>query len=136
MKLYYSPGACSLASHIVLREVSEDFELERIDLNTLKSESGEDFAQINPKGYVPALRLDEEQVLTEGAAILQFIADHHPQAKLAPTCGHIRRARMNEHLNYIASELHKAFGPLFSETASEESQESPQKTRCQETGTV
>lgn len=120
MKLYYKPGACSLASHIVLREIGEDFELESVDTNTQKTETGADFAQINPKGYVPVLRLDGGQVITEGAAVLQYLADQHPEAGLAPKPGTLERARLQEHLNFVSSELHKAFGPFFSPSASDE----------------
>lgn len=119
MKLYYSPGACSLSPHIVLREAGMDFEIERVDLASHLTETGTDFVQINPKGYVPALRLDDDQVLTEGAAIVQFIADLHPEAGLAPKPGTLERARLQEHLNYIAAEYHKAFAPLFASDASE-----------------
>ncbi len=119
MKLYYSPGACSLSPHIVLREAGVNFEIERVDTANGKTESGADYAQINPKGYVPALRLDDGQVLTEGAAIVQFIADLHPEADLAPQPGSLERARLQEHLNFIAAEYHKAFGPLFSSDTSE-----------------
>ena len=120
MKLYYKPGACSLASHIVLREIGQDFELERVDTDTQKTETGADFRPINPKGYVPVLRLDDGQVITEGAAVLQYIADQHPEAGLAPKTGTLERARLQEHLNFVSSELHKAFGPFFSSSASDE----------------
>lgn len=113
MKLYYAPGACSLSPHISLREAGVPFDLERVDLASRKTASGEDFSKINPKGYVPALRLDDGEVLTEGAAMVQFIADRHPLAGLAPANGTLERARLQEHLNFIASELHKAFSPLF-----------------------
>ena len=119
MKLYYSPGTCSLSPHIVLREAGMDFEIERVDLGSHLTETGADFLQINPKGYVAALRLDDGQVLTEGAAIVQFIADLRPESGLAPKPGTLERARLQEHLNYIATEYHKAFGPLFSSDASE-----------------
>ena len=119
MKLYYSPGACSLSPHIVLREAGMDFEIERVDLGSHRTETGDDFAQINPKGYVPALRLDDGQVLTEGAVIVQFIADLRPESDLAPKPGTLERARLQEHLNFIAAEYHKAFGPFFSSDASD-----------------
>ena len=119
MKLYYSPGACSLSPHVVLHEAGVNFEIERVDLASHLTETGADFTQINPKGYVPALRLDDGQVLTEGAAIVQFIADLHPKAGLVPMPGTLERARLQEYLNYIAAEYHKAFGPLFSSDASE-----------------
>lgn len=120
MKLYYSPGACSLASHIILHEVAKDFEIEKVDTGAQQTETGADFSAINPKGYVPALLLDDGQVLTEGAAVLQYIADQHPRAGLAPQAGTVQRARLQEHLNFVSSELHKAFGPFFSSTASDE----------------
>lgn len=116
MNLYYKPGACSLAAHIALREAGVAFELEQVDTAAQKTASGADFTAINPKGYVPALRLDDGQVLTEGAAVLQFIADRAPESGLAPKPGTLERTRVQEHLNYVASELHKAFSPLFSDT--------------------
>ena len=119
MKLYYSPGACSLSPHIVLREAGMDFEIERVDLASHLTETGADFMQINPKGYVPALRLDNGQVLTEGAAIVQFIADLHPASGLAPKPETLERTRLQEQLNYIATEYHKAFGPFFVSDATE-----------------
>ncbi len=119
MKLYYKSGACSLATHIVLHEAGEAFDIEEVDTEAGRTKSGGDFIAINPKGYVPALELASGDVLTEGAAILQYIADQHPETDLAPKAGTIARARLQEHLNYTASELHKAFGPFFSSTAGE-----------------
>lgn len=124
MKLYYKPGACSLSPHIVLRESGADFEIEQVDTDTKKTASGADFKKINPKGYVPALELENGQVLTEGAAIVQYLADQRPDAGLAPEAGSLERARMQEYLNYVASEFHKAFGPLFNPVASAAEQES------------
>ena len=111
--LYYTPGACSLSPHIVLREAGLDFELERVDLAAKKTETGADYRAVNPKGYVPALRLDDGQVLTEGAAIVQYLADKRPDARLAPPAGTLERVRLQEHLNFVASELHKAFSPAI-----------------------
>ncbi|HAT85327.1 MAG TPA: glutathione transferase GstA [Rhizobiales bacterium] len=119
MKLYYKPGACSLASHIALHETGCMFEIEAVDTVTGRTEKGADYHAINPKGYVPALDLNEGGVLTEGAAVLQYIADSHPAAELAPEAGTMARARMQEQLNWIGTELHKAFGPLFREGTSE-----------------
>ncbi len=119
MRLYYMPGACSLASHIAMREAGMTFDIDQVDGKTKTTGSGADFTAINPKGYVPALHLDDGELLTEGAAVLQFIADQNPQAGLAPQVGTLERARLQEHLNYIASELHKAFGPFFGPTPPE-----------------
>ena len=113
MKLFYAPGACSLSPHIVLRELGLPFALEAVDLKTKTTEAGADFAAINPKGYVPALQLDDGEVLTEGAAIVQYLADRHAPGTLAPVAGTVERARLNGHLNFISAELHKGFGPLF-----------------------
>lgn len=113
MKLYYSPGACSLSPHIVLRELGRDFDIERVDGTTKVTETGADLRAINPKGYVPALRLADGEVLTEGAAIVQYLADSNGAYQLAPKPGTLARARLQEHLNYIASELHQAFAPIF-----------------------
>lgn len=113
MKLYYSPGACSLSPHIVLEEAGLPFDLEKVDLRTHKTEKGEDFYAINPKGYVPALRLDDGALLTEGPAITQYLADLKPETQLAPAAGTLPRYRLVEWLNFIATELHKQFGPLF-----------------------
>lgn len=127
MKLYYTPGACSLSPHIVLREAGFAFDAERVDLSTHKTESGADFYTINPKGYVPALVLDDGEVLTEGAAIVQYLADLKPEARLAPPAGTLERARLHEQLVFIAAELHKAYGPLFSPGASEDAKATARK---------
>ncbi len=119
MKLYYMPGACSLASHILLREVDADFELEAVYPGSGLTDSGQQFRSINPKGYVPALELDDGEVLSEGAAILQFIADSSPDQIRMPAPGTLPRAKMQEYLNYTASELHKAFSPLFAQSSDE-----------------
>lgn len=123
MKLFYAPGACSLSPHIVLRELGLSFALEAVDLKTKKTESGADFTAINPKGYVPALQLDDGEVLTEGAAIVQYLADKHAPGTLAPVAGTVERARVNGHLNFISAELHKAFGPLFNPALAPEARE-------------
>jgi glutathione S-transferase len=120
MRLYFSPGACSLSPHIVLREAGLSFELEQVDLPTKKTRAGVAYATINPKGAVPALQLDDGQVLTEGVAIVQYLADQKPEANLAPAAGTMERYRLQEWLNYIASELHKAFSPLFRSTTPED----------------
>lgn len=113
MKLYYTPGFCSLSPHIVLHELGGLFDVERVDVATKKTETGADFRAVNPKGYVPALQLQDGQVLTEGAAIVQFLADVNGARHLAPEPGTLARARLQESLNFIATELHKAFSPLF-----------------------
>ena len=116
MKLYYAPGACSLAIHIAAREAGLPLSLEKVDLAARKTETGADFLSINPKGYVPALALAEGDILTEAAALLQFVADRQPQAGLAPAHGTMERHRLNEWLAFIASEIHKGFGPLWNPT--------------------
>lgn len=123
MKLFYAPGTCSLSPHIVLRELGLSFTLEAVDLGTRTTASGEDFTVINPKGYVPALQLDDGEVLTEGAAIVQYLADKHAPGTLAPVAGTVERARLNGHLNFISSELHKGFGPLFQPALAPEARE-------------
>lgn len=117
MKLYYAPGACSLAVHIVLREAGYDFELDRVDLAAKTTAGGEDYTQVNGKGYVPALRLDDGQVLTEAAVIVQYLADHKPASGLAPPAGGMARYRLMEWLNFIAAEIHKTLGALFNSQA-------------------
>ena len=123
MKLFYTPGACSLSPHIVLRELGLPFVLEAVDLRSKTTASGADFTAINPKGYVPALQLDDGEVLTEGAAIVQYLADKHAPGTLAPIAGTAERARLNGHLNFISAELHKAFGPLFNPLLAPEARE-------------
>jgi glutathione S-transferase len=113
MKLYFSPGACSLHPHITLREAGVPFELERVDLRSHKVHDGTDYYTVNPKGYVPALRLDDGSLLTEGAVIDQYVADLRPEKKLIPAAGTMDRYHLQEWLNFIAAEIHKAFGPLF-----------------------
>lgn len=120
MKLYYTPGACSMAVHIVLREAGLPFELEKVDLRSRRTQGGEDYAQINPKGYVPALRLDDGSVLTEVGVCVQYVADLAPQTDLAPVAGTMARYRLMEWLNFISTEIHKTFGPLFDPSASAE----------------
>ena len=122
MKLYLVPGACSLASDIALREAGISFDSARVDIRTKKVD-GADFTQINPKGYVPALQLDDGQVLTENVAVLQYIADRNPSAKLAPAAGTLERYRLQEWLSFINSEVHKSFSPLFSPEATEPTKE-------------
>ena len=113
MKLYLSPGACSLAPHIVLLEAGLPFELERVDLKAKVTANGADFSAINSKGYVPALALDNGQVLTEGAAILQYLADQKPEANLAPAAGTFARYQLQEWLTFISSEVHKPLATMF-----------------------
>ena len=119
MKLYYMPGACSLAPHVALREAAIPFELERVGRDK-KTESGDDYLTVNPKGAVPALKLDNGEVLTEAAVIQQYIADKAPAKKLAPPAGTPERYRLHEWLNYIASEVHKGIGQLFNPAMPEE----------------
>jgi glutathione S-transferase len=123
MKLYFSPGACSLSPHIVLREAGIDFTTERVDLRAKVTESGADFRTINPKGQVPTLQLDDGTVLTEGAAIVQYIADRAGAAALLPPVGTVARYQVIEWLSYIGAELHKTFVPLFVPGTSEEMQQ-------------
>jgi glutathione S-transferase len=118
--LYFSPGACSLSPHIVLREAGLPFELEQVNLQAKKLKSGGDFLAINPKGQVPALKLDSGEILTEGPAIVQYVADQKPESGLAPKAGTIPRYHVQEWLNFITSELHKSFTPLFRPNTPEE----------------
>ncbi len=113
MKLYYSPGACSLSPHIVLREAGLPFTLEKVNLKSKKTESDADYTRINPKGYVPALQFDDGTTLTEGPAIVQWVADQAPEKHLAPAAGTMERYHLIEWLNFISTEIHKSFSPLF-----------------------
>jgi glutathione S-transferase len=124
MKLYYAPGVCSLSPHIVARELGLDLQFERVDTKSRRTETGRDYLEINPKGYVPALELDDGQVLTEGPAIVQYLADRKPEGGLAPANGTLARYRLQEMLGYINSELHKSYSPLFhAETPAQTRQE-------------
>src|SRR6266853_3995616 len=123
MKLYYSPGACSLSPHIVACEAGIPIELEKVDLAKHKTEGGQDYLTVNPTGYVPALRLDDGSVLTEGPAIVQYLADQKPASALAPAAGTIERYRLQEWLTFIGTELHKSLGSLFNPAISEEVKE-------------
>ncbi|MCB8819915.1 glutathione transferase GstA [Microvirga rosea] len=113
MKLYYSSGACSLAPHIVAAEAGLPLELDRVNLTTKTTESGCDFLSVNPKGYVPALLLDTGELLTEGPVVIEFLADQAPASGLLPPYGSLDRRRVQEWLAFVASELHKGFGPLW-----------------------
>lgn len=119
MRLYYSPGACSLSPHIVLRELGLPFSLVKVNTKTKQTEDGADYLQINGKGYVPTLELDDGQRLSEGPAIVQYLADRKPEAGLAPANGTMERYRLQEWLNFITSEIHKQFSPLFDPSAAD-----------------
>jgi len=120
MKLYWASHACSLSPHIALREAGLPFELELVDLRTKRTATGEDFLAVNPKGYVPALKMDDGQVLTEGAVIVQWVADQRPATGLIPPAGTMARYRAQEWLHFIATELHKGFAPLYNKLIPEE----------------
>lgn len=120
MKLYYSPGACSLAPHIALYEAKLKFDAEKVDLASKKTQSGEDFLKINPKGYVPTLKINDNQILTECAVILQYIGARSEVANLAPTPDSFESFQFKEWLNFIASELHKGVGIFFRKNLTEE----------------
>jgi len=120
MKLYFAPGACSLSPHIVVNEAGIKADIEQVDLRAKKTKSGADYTAINPKGQVPTLVLDNGQVLTEGPAIVQYLADQKPDSGLAPRNGTVERYRLQEWLNFITSELHKSFGALFQPTTPED----------------
>jgi glutathione S-transferase len=113
MKLYFSPGACSLHPNITAQETGVPIELVRVDTRAHKTQDGSDYYAVNPKGYVPALQLDDGTILTEGAVIAQYIADLKPGSGMIPPAGTLARYRVQEWLNFIASEIHKAFSPLF-----------------------
>jgi glutathione S-transferase len=136
MKLYYSPGACSLSPHIVLREAGLPFSLEKVNLRTKLTASDADFARINPKGYVPALQFDDGSVLTEGAAIVQWVADEVPAKHLVPAAGTMERYQVIEWLNFISTELHKNFSPLFNPATPEATREMQLATLAKRIGYV
>ena len=130
MKLYYSAGACSLAPHIVLKESGLSFETIAVDMGTHTLADGTDYYSINSLGYVPLLLLDDGRLLHEVAVILQYLADQVPQRKLAPACGTYERAKLQEWLNFIATELHKGFSPLFAVNVGAEAK-APLKARLE-----
>ena len=123
MKLYYSPGACSLAAHIVLQELGLPYTAVKVDTKAKTFEGGGDYSKINSKGYVPAIELEDGQVLTEAAVILQHLADREPEAALAPAAGTMERYRFQEWLNFIATEIHKGFSPLWKPDSTEDEKE-------------
>lgn len=120
LKLYYTPGACSLSPHIALREADLAFDLEKVDLRAKKTSDGGDYVGLNSKGYVPALLLDDGTLLTEGVAIVQYVADLVPERGLAPKCGTMERVHLWEWLNFIATELHKGISPLYRPQATDD----------------
>ncbi|UXI68840.1 glutathione transferase GstA [Tahibacter amnicola] len=131
MKLYFAPGTCSLSPHIVLRELGLAFDLVKVDLATKTSADGADFTAINPKGYVPALQLDDGRVLTEGPAIVQYLADLKPASGLAPANGTFERYQLQEWLNFISTEIHKQFSPLFNAANPDSVKEAQKKKLAQ-----
>lgn len=120
MKLYYAPGACSLSPHIVSRELGIPVELKKVNTKDKTVEGGGDYWKVNARGYVPALELDNGEILTEGPAIVQYLADKKPEAGLAPKAGSLERYRLQEWLNFLTSEVHKQFSPLFKPNTPEE----------------
>ncbi len=128
MKLFYAPGACSLSPHIALLEAGIHFSLQKVDLKNKTVESGGDYNNVNGKGYVPALQLDNGQTLTEGPAIVQYIADQKPAAGLAPAAGTMERYRLQEWLNFITSELHKSMASMFNPAQTPEWKEAVKAT--------
>jgi len=119
-KLFYTPGACSLSPHIALLEAGLPFELVQVDLAAKKTKEGADFLAVNGKGYVPALQLDNGELITEGAIIVQYVADQKPESGLAPAAGTPERRRLQEWLHFVATELHKGFGPIFNPKGNDE----------------
>jgi glutathione S-transferase len=123
MKLYYTPGACSMAAHIVAEEAGLALDLVKVDLRSKKTADDRDYLAVNPKGYVPALELDDGQVLTEVTVVMQYLADRKPASGLAPPHGTFERYRLLELLAYISSELHKSYSPLFNPKTSPEARQ-------------
>ncbi|MEO6975451.1 MAG: glutathione transferase GstA [Gallionella sp.] len=123
LKLYYVPGTCALCPHIVLRESGLDYSLEKVNRDDKKTEAGNDYNTINPKSNVPALTMNNGQILTEVAVIVQYLADQAPAKKLAPPAGTLERYRLQEWLNFISSEIHKGCSPLFNPKLNEEARD-------------
>ena len=120
MKLYYAQGVCSLSPHICLREAGLKFELVKVDIRAHRLDDGGDYLKVNPNGYVPVLELDNGERITEGPAIVQFIADLAPAARLAPPNGTLERTRLQSWLNFISAEIHKGYSPLFNPAANDD----------------
>src|SRR5258706_11235039 len=118
--LYSPPGGCSISPDIALLESKQDFTLDKVDIRAKQTQAGSDYFAVNPNGYVPALRLPDGEILTEAAVMVQYIADHAPEAALAPPIGTMARYRMMELLNFIATELHKGMGPFYNPAANDE----------------
>jgi glutathione S-transferase len=127
MKLYYAPGACSLSPHIALIEAGMPYDLVKVNTKTKQFDGGGDFLAVNAKGYVPVLELDDGQRLTEGPAIVQYVADRKPESGLAPKAGTLERVRVQEWLNFVTSEIHKTFSPLFGADTPEDYKEIARK---------
>ena len=127
MKLYYSQGACSLSPHIVAKEAGIDLALEKVNTKLHTYDGGADYYSVNPKGYVPALEIKAGDILTEGPAIVQYLADRKPESGLAPKPGTMERVRVQEWLNFTTSEIHKTFSPLFSPDTPEDYKELARK---------
>lgn len=136
MKLYYSPGACSLSPHIALRETGLAFDLVKVDLNTKKTEAGDDYFAVNPSGYVPCLQLGDGRTLTEGPAIVQYVADQAAGKNLAPANGTFERYQLQQWLNFISTEIHRSYTPLFNPDASADSKALARKTLEARLGTT
>ncbi len=136
MKLFYMPGVCSLSPHITLRESGLAFDLEKVDRATKKTDKGTDYMGISPRGYVPALQLDNGDILTEGPAIVQYVADQVPDKKLAPPAGTMARYKLMEWLNVVSSEIHKGFSPLFMPNVSAESKEAVKERLLSRLGSI
>jgi len=129
MKLYYTPGVCSLSPHIVLRETGSTFDMEKVNLATKKTEKGADYTKVNPNGYVPALQLDDGTVLTEGPAIVQYVADSKNATSILPKAGSPERYKVLSWLNFISTEIHKGFSPLFWPSTPEDFKEGTVRAR-------
>ena len=129
MKLYYAPGACSLAAHIVADEADLRLQLEKVDLKSHRTENGQDYYKVNPKGYVPTIQLDDGSTLTENVAVLNYLADHTGHKLITPVPGSMEHYRLEEWLGFITTELHKSFGPFFQGGSVEERRKAKEKIR-------